>query len=113
MSLRDVYAAADLGHARRHLTGFYQWCPDADLSELTRLANTIPSWQNEVVAHHATGLSSGPTEAVNLLIEKLRGIGHGLLELRQLPAPAPPPMRRHMANSANRMNPSRQLPLIV
>jgi len=75
--LRDVYAAADLGAARRRLVGFYQWCADADVPELTRLATTISAWQNEVLAYHTTGLSNGPTEAVNLLIEKVRRIGHG------------------------------------
>ncbi len=49
----------------------------AEVAELTRLAKTIRSWQAEVLAYHTTGLSNGPTEAVNLLIEKVRGIGHG------------------------------------
>jgi hypothetical protein len=30
-----------------------------------------------VLAFHTTGLSNGPTEAVNLLIEKIRRVGHG------------------------------------
>lgn len=75
--LREVYAAADHRHARRRLTVFYQWCGDADVPELARLANTISAWQLEVLAYHTTGLSNGPTEAVNLLIEKVRRIGHG------------------------------------
>jgi transposase len=75
--LREVYAAVDHRHARRRLVAFYQWCADADVPELTRLANTISAWQPEVLAYHTTGLSNGPTEAVNLLIEKVRRIGHG------------------------------------
>ncbi len=47
------------------------------MPELTRLATTISAWQDEVLAYHTTGLSNGPTEAVNLLIEKVRRIGHG------------------------------------
>jgi transposase len=75
--LREVYAAVDHRHARRRLTVFYQWCADAEVAELTRLAHTISAWQTEVLAYHTTGLSNGPTEAVNLLIEKVRRIGHG------------------------------------
>jgi transposase len=75
--LREVYAAAGLGHARRRLVVFYQWCADAEVPELARLAATISAWQPEVLAYHTTGLSNGPTEAVNLLIEKVRRIGHG------------------------------------
>jgi len=75
--LREVYAAADWAHARRRLTAFYQWCAEAGVPQLTRLATTISAWQDEVLAHHTTGLSNGPTEAVNLLIEKIRRIGHG------------------------------------
>ncbi len=68
--LRETYAAADLAVARRRLTLFYQWCAEAEVPELTRLATTISDWQDEVLAYHTTGLSNGPTEAVNLLIER-------------------------------------------
>lgn len=75
--LRDVYGAVDLAHARRRLVAFYQYCVDAEVPELARLAKTISAWETEVLAYHTTGLSNGPTEAVNLLIEKIRRIGHG------------------------------------
>lgn len=52
----------------------YGWSPSP---ELTRLAKTVAAWQDEVLAYQTTGLSNGPTEAVNLLIEKIRRIGHG------------------------------------
>ncbi len=49
-----------------------------EIPELTRLATTIDRWSDEVLAFHTTGgASNGPTEAVNLLIEKIRRIGHG------------------------------------
>ena len=75
--LREVYAADDLDEARSRLAAFYDWCADAEVPELTRLARTIRAWQAEVLAYHTTGLSNGPTEAVNLLIEKVRRVGHG------------------------------------
>ena len=39
---------------------------------------TVDRWRAEVLAYHRTGgASNGPTEAVNLLIEKIRRIGRG------------------------------------
>ena len=76
--LSEVYAAPDLPAARRRLVVFFQHAADADVPELTRLARTIDRWRDEVLAYHQTaGASNGPTEAINLLIEKIRRIGHG------------------------------------
>ncbi len=75
--LCEIYTASDARHARRRFVVFHQNCAEAEAPELTRLAKTISSWEHEVLAYHDAGLSNGPTEAVNLLIEKARRIGHG------------------------------------
>ena len=76
--LAEVYAARDIAHAKRRLIVFFQHAADVEIPELTRLATTIDRWRDEVLAFHTTGgASNGPTEAVNLLIEKIRRIGHG------------------------------------
>lgn len=76
--LSEVYAANGLAHAKRRLIVFFQHAANAEVPELTRLARTIDRWHEEVLAYHSTGgASNGPTEAVNLLIEKIRRIGHG------------------------------------
>ena len=76
--LVEVYAATDLAHDRRRLVVFFQHAADADIGELTRLARTIDAWRDEILAFHTTGgASNGPTEAINLIIEKIRRIGHG------------------------------------
>jgi transposase len=77
--LRSVYQAAGPAAARRALTAFYTHCADRDhIPELLTLAATVSNWQTEILAYHDTGrASNGPTEAVNLLIEKTRRIGHG------------------------------------
>jgi transposase len=76
--LAEVYTARELAHAKRRLIVFFQHAADADIPELTRLATTIDRWRDELLAFHTTGgASNGPTEAVNLLVEKIRRIGHG------------------------------------
>jgi hypothetical protein len=48
------------------------------VAELSRLARTVRAWEAEILAWHATdGCSNGPTEAVNLLINKVKRVGHG------------------------------------
>lgn len=72
-----MYTAPEVAAAKRRLIVFFQHAADADVPELTRLARTIDRWRDEVLAFHTTsGKSNGPTEAVNLLIEKIRRIGH-------------------------------------
>jgi transposase len=95
--LRETYAATDVGYARRRLVAFYQWCADAEVPELVRLAKTISAWQDEVLAYHTTGLSNGPTEAMNLLIEKGPAHRARVPQLRQLSAAPTAPLRRQMA----------------
>jgi transposase len=76
--LRAVYAASDLAHARAALDRFYHWTDGVQLPELSRLARTVKAWEAEILAFHATGgCSNGPTEALNLLIKKVKRVGHG------------------------------------
>jgi transposase len=76
--LVEVYRADGLAHARRRLIVLLQHCADAEIAELNRLARTIDAWRDEILAFHTTGgASNGPTEAVNLIIEKIRRVGHG------------------------------------
>jgi transposase len=50
-------------------------CP---VPEVARLGRTLASWRAELLAYWRTGgASTGPTEAMNLLIDKIRRVGHG------------------------------------
>jgi len=65
------WQANGLDHAKRRLIVFFQHAANADIAELTRLAKTVDRWRHEILAFHTTGgASNGPTEAVNLIIEK-------------------------------------------
>jgi transposase len=76
--LRAVYAAVGTVAARAALDRFYHWADGVDVPELSRLARTVRVWEAKILAWHATGgCSNGPTEAVNLLIKKVKRVGHG------------------------------------
>ena len=76
--LRHVYAAPDPDRARRRLERFYRACADTDVPELHRLGRTIAAWENQLLAYFTTGgVSNGPTEAVTLLIKRIKRVGFG------------------------------------
>jgi transposase len=76
--LRAVYAAGDQADARAALGHFYRWADGVGVAELSRLARTVRAWEAEILAFHTTGgCSNGATEAVNLLIKKVKRVGHG------------------------------------
>jgi transposase len=80
--LRAIYAASDLVDARAALERFYRWADGVGVAELSRLAGTVRAWEAEILAFHTTGgCSNGPTEAVNLLVKKVKRVGHGFRNL--------------------------------
>ncbi len=80
--LRAVYAASELAHARAALGRFYRWADSVGVPELSRLARTVRAWEGEILAWLATGgCSNGPTEAANLLVRKVKRVGHGFCNL--------------------------------
>lgn len=75
--MREMYASKSPGRARWKLVELYQLAADAEVPEITRFAKTVSSWEEEILNYHVTGISNGPTEAQNLITEKIRRIGHG------------------------------------
>ena len=76
--LRLIYRCTTRERAERRLHRWLEHCADSDVPELHRLARTIDSWRAEFLAYFDTGgVSNGPTEAMNLLIKKIKRVGHG------------------------------------
>jgi len=77
--LRLVYRrSADLADARRRLHDVLQRAVFSGVPELLRLARTLDGWTEELLAYFSTGgVSNGPTEAVNLLIEPVAQLSGG------------------------------------
>jgi transposase len=75
--LRSIYHAAPAKGreiAGKVLDSFHS-CP---IPEVARLGRTLRAWKAQVLAYFDTsGVSNGGTEAINLIIEKVRRLAHG------------------------------------
>lgn len=68
----------DLDQARHRLLKLIMYCAHSGVPELEHLAATLHEW-HEQIENRALfpAASNGPTEGLNLMIEKIRRIGHG------------------------------------
>lgn len=76
-SVRDVYLADDPADAELLLDKTIEGCRLDQVPEIRTLGRTLGRWRTEILNHHHTGASNGPTEGLNLLIKKVKRAGHG------------------------------------
>ena len=76
-SVRDVYLADTPAEAALLLNKTIVGCLTDDVAEIRSLGKTLRSWRTEILAHHDTGASNGPTEGLNLCVKKVKRCGHG------------------------------------
>jgi transposase len=76
-SVRDVYLADDPADATLLLDKAITGCRADPVPEIGSLGRTLARWRTEILAHHTTGASNGPTEGLNLLVKKVKRAGHG------------------------------------
>ena len=72
-----MYLTADAADAELVLDKASEGCRLDAVSEVHSLGGTLARWRAEILAHHATGASGGPTEGLNLLVKKVKRAGHG------------------------------------
>jgi transposase len=76
--LRDLYTlAGDPALAATWLDRLTDDLADSDVPELGGMARTLRRWRAQILAWHTTGASNGPAEALNMLIKKIKRVGHG------------------------------------
>ncbi|HVE46745.1 MAG TPA: transposase [Acidimicrobiales bacterium] len=56
---------------------------------------SLSSWRSEIIAHHRTGTSNGPTEGLNLAVKKVKRCGHGFRSFENYRLRVPASSRRH------------------
>jgi transposase len=75
--LRRMYAAPDRDTAHRRLIAFYEWAVDGEIDEILRLARTLDTWQEEVLAFFDTRATNAATESANVKIKNVRRAARG------------------------------------
>lgn len=76
-SVRDIYLTEDPTDAATLLQKAITGCREDEVAEIQSLGRTLQRWRAEILAHHETGASNGPTEGLNLLVKKVKRCGHG------------------------------------
>lgn len=76
-SVRDIYLAERWADARILVDKAIAGCLADPVPEVRSLGRTLRSWRSEILAHHVTGASNGPTEGLNLCVKKVKRAGHG------------------------------------
>lgn len=76
-SVRDIYLVDDPEDAATLIDKTIIGCRQDDVAEIQALGRTLHRWRAEILNHHKTGASNGPTEALNLVIKKVKRAGHG------------------------------------
>ena len=76
--LRAIYHAPTPAEGRALAERLLDSLPTCPIPGVARLGRTLRAWRGELLAYFDTGgASNGPTEAMNLLVEKARRVGHG------------------------------------
>lgn len=76
-SVRDVYLTDDPSEAAALLDKTIAGCRADTVAEIRSLGDTLARWRTEILAHHHTGASNGPTEGLNLLVKEVKRCGRG------------------------------------
>ena len=76
-SVRDIYLTDDPEEAALLIDKAIAGCLADEVEEIRSLGHTLASWRTEILAHHSTGASNGPTEGLNLCVKRVKRCGHG------------------------------------
>lgn len=76
-SVRDIYLTDDVREARVLLDKAIVGCKSDEVEEIRSLGDTLERWRTEILNHHRTGASNGPTEGLNLCVKKVKRAGRG------------------------------------
>lgn len=76
-SVRDVYLTADPDEAAVLLDKAIVACAADDVAEVRTLGRTLSRWREEILNHHRTGASNGPTEGQNFCVKQVKRAGRG------------------------------------
>lgn len=74
----SVYDHTDAELAEQWIDELVRDCTDASMPlEVRRLGRTLKKWRDQITAWHRSGVSNGPTEAVNDLVKRVKRTAFG------------------------------------
>jgi transposase len=76
-SVRDIYLTDTVKDATVVLDKAIAGCRADEVPEIRSLGDTLRRWRTEIVNHHRTRASNGPTEGLNLCVKKVKRAGRG------------------------------------
>ena len=76
-SVSDVDLTDDPSRAAALLDKTIAGCRADQVAEIRSLGDTLARWRTEILAHHDTAASNGPTEGLNLLVKEVKRCGRG------------------------------------
>ena len=76
-SVRDVYLTDDPKEATVLLDKAIVGCRADEVDEIRSLGDTLKRWRKEILNHHRTGASNGPTEGLNFCVKQVKRAGRG------------------------------------
>jgi transposase len=77
-SVRSVYLTEDAQEAAVLLDNAIAACKADAVPEIRTMGRTLSRWREEILNHHLTGASNGPTEGTNFRAKQVKRAGRGL-----------------------------------
>ena len=75
--MRNVYLTDDVAEASLLLDKAIAGCLSDEVAEIRSLGHTLERWKPEILNHHRTGASNGPTEGQNFCVKRVKRAGRG------------------------------------
>jgi transposase len=76
-SVRDIYLTERVREAKTLLRKAIVGCRGDEVPEIRSLGDTLERWSDEILNHHRSGASNGPTEGMNLCVKRIKRAGRG------------------------------------
>ena len=76
-AVRSIYLTDDVDEAAVLLDNAIDACRSDEVAEIQTLGHTLSRWRPEILNHHRTGASNGPTEGMNFCAKQVKRAGRG------------------------------------
>jgi transposase len=88
--VRAVYSEPDPEAAAVLLHHAIAACAADDVPEIRTMGRTLVRWHEEILNHHRTGASNGPTEGMNFCAKQVKRAGRGFTNFDHYRLRVPP-----------------------